>query len=72
MTAIDYQSKWALSQYYNVKLLFQHHDGSLVWWQGSPDYTGKYIKLMWGKKTVKGLSAERTERTQYVASMLLI
>lgn len=38
-----------LSQYYNVKLLFQHHEGSLVWWHGSPHYIGKYIKLMWEK-----------------------
>lgn len=50
MMAIDEQSKWALSQYDNVKLLFQHHESSLVWWRGSPDYPGKYIELMWRNK----------------------
>lgn len=50
MMLIDQQSKWALGQYYNIKLALQHHESSLVWWQGSPDYTVIYVKLMWGKK----------------------
>lgn len=49
MMAIDEQSQWALSQYYNVKLPFQHHESSLVWSHRFPYYTSTYIKLMWTK-----------------------